>query len=213
MLLRALFFSFALSACGSADSENSEPSSGATPEAKVADAKATGTATTPVTAKDVDTSGGEVSALDSDCYRGEAVICQIEEEIIRLTNEYRASSGRGALLYSRRMTFSARDWSGVQARRGSIGHDGFPSQRYEVVRAEFQSVEGLALRAENVAYSGGLSDDPARVARAFANMWWNSSGHRANMLGNHAKIGVGVAKRGDSTYYATQIFGSDSMTP
>lgn len=36
--------------------------------------------------------------------------------------------------------------------------------------------------------------------------WWNSPGHRANMLGSYAHVGVGYAKSSNGRYYWTSVF-------
>ncbi len=145
----------------------------------------------------------------SECYKADPFICEVELAIWRQTNEYRKKSGRANLTFGPKMGFVSRSWSASQAKRGSIGHDGFPSSRYTVYSKEFPEEPRIRMSTENVAYSGSRSQNAEAVAKVFTNMWWNSSGHRANMLGNHKAIGIGVVKRGSSTYYATQIFGNE----
>jgi uncharacterized protein YkwD len=144
-----------------------------------------------------------------DCYKADAFICEVEKAIFVQTNEYRMQEGKTPLKLAKRISFVAREWSQSQARRGFIGHFGFPWMRESAFKKEFNSMDGVELWGENVAYTGMASDDDAAsVAREFTEMWWNSSGHRQNMLGEHETIGVGVYKKGGSTYYATQIFGA-----
>jgi uncharacterized protein YkwD len=108
------------------------------------------------------------------------------------------------------MAFVSRDWSAQQGRSGFISHRGFPSSRNALYRTEFQL--SFSFAAENVAYTGRVrgsdeSDATAeRIAEEFAVMWWNSAGHRANMLGRFSKIGVGVHKTTGGNWYATQLF-------
>jgi len=142
------------------------------------------------------------------CYKAEPEICQIELEIVRLTNIYRAQSSRPAQTHAPKISYVSRIWSAAQGRRGSIGHEGFPSQRQRDYIAEFGSMGTARLSAENVAMFGGFSSDPNAVAKRFTDMWWNSPGHRRNMLGNFSAIGVGVSRDARGTWYATQIFGS-----
>lgn len=142
-----------------------------------------------------------------ECYKGDEFICAAEKEITRLNNVYREQNGRSALANSGHMGFVSRAWSETQGRRGSIGHDGFPSQRSSKYVDEFGSMEGVWISGENVAYfgpSGGLTAE--EVGRRLAQMWWNSSGHRANMLGNHTGVGAGVYKTAGGHIYGTQIF-------
>lgn len=147
---------------------------------------------------------------NADCYKGDTFICKIERLITDKTNKYRASRGLQPLTHEAKFSFVARDWSLQQGRAGNISHRGFPNSRESVYRAEF----GVStdFNGENVAYTsmvgGGSQSDAAAeaVAQEFAVMWWNSSGHRANMLGNFKKIGVGMHKTSRGAWYATQIF-------
>lgn len=140
-----------------------------------------------------------------ECYKADAFICAIEKAIVEQTNEYRGS--RGSLKFSKKLGFAAREWSVAMGQRGFIGHAGFPSARMADLRAEFGDSSGIGMSGENVAMTGGSGSDAEAVARAFTRMWWNSAGHRSNMLGRHQAIGVGVYRKGSGMYYATQIFG------
>ena len=74
-------------------------------------------------------------------------------------------------------------------------------------RQGFGSMEGLSINGENVAMYGPSSASDAEAAgRELAEMWWNSSGHRANMLGNYKGLGVGVYRTASGEIYGTQIF-------
>jgi uncharacterized protein YkwD len=149
--------------------------------------------------------------LDSNCYKGSAFICKIEVLITKKTNEYRTSNGRAAVTHDPKIAFASRDWSMKQGRRGSIGHDGFPRARMAVYQQEFGTSQ--TMRGENVAMFSGFSsgaetdEEAERIASRFAVMWWNSTGHRINMLvKSHRTLGVGVARTPRGAYYATQIF-------
>ena len=162
---------------------------------------ATNTTTTQPTSQPVNTA----------CYKAEDFICKVERLITEKTNKYRQSRSMKPLTLDSKISFVARDWSKKQSNSGSIGHSGFPSARQSVYRTEFN--ESRSLNGENVAYTGMVGrtsqqDDTAaeRIAEEFATMWWNSSGHRRNMLGNFQNIGVGVAQRSNGAWYATQIF-------
>jgi uncharacterized protein YkwD len=163
---------------------------------------------TPVTrAVRIGVVGQQLPPIATDeCYKApDAFVCSVEREIVRLTNEKRASSGRGALAFDKKLGFVARLWSTEQARMGSISHAWFSNGRLaQEYKKEFG--EDAGLRAENVAMNGG-GDTPEAVAAAFIDQWWNSSGHKANMLGGYARLGVGVARRG-SSWYGTQDFGN-----
>ena len=148
---------------------------------------------------------------DTSCYKGDPFICKIEQLIGEKTNKYRAGRGLKPLVLDAKLAFTSRDWSQKQAKSGGISHSGFPSARQTVYRQEFNVSRGL--RGENVAYTSGVNGDSSRndaaaeaVAKEFAVMWWNSSGHRANMLGSFKNLGVGIYQRSNGAWYATQIF-------
>jgi uncharacterized protein YkwD len=146
----------------------------------------------------------------ADCYKADAFICKIEALIAAKTNKYRASRSLGALSTNAKMSFVARDWSLKQSNAGFISHNGFPGARNTVYKTEFQ--EAFNFMGENVAYTsvgaGSDQSDAAaeRIAETFAVMWWNSPGHRANMLGRFGSIGVGMYKNSRGAWYATQLF-------
>jgi len=151
-----------------------------------------------------------ITTNTDDCYKGDAFTCKVERLIGEKTNKYRKGRGLAPLALDAKIAFVARDWSQKQARSGYISHSGFPSSRMTVYRQEFNV--SRSLHGENVAMTSMVSassqDDAAaeRVAEEFADMWWNSSGHRANMLGQFRSLGVGVFKNSRGSWYATQIF-------
>ncbi len=149
-------------------------------------------------------------AQADECYEGDAFTCEVERLVAEYTNDYRVRSGRAPLAIHGHLAFVSRTWSEAQARRGSIGHDGFPYQREEAYRREFGSMEGIGIMGENVAmFSWGEGQTAAEVARQLTDQWWNSSGHRANMLGGFDGIGAGVVRDGSGYVYGTQIFYAD----
>ena len=147
---------------------------------------------------------------NAECYKADEFVCKVERLIGEKTNKYRESRGLQPLALDSKIAFVSRDWSQKMSRSGFISHSGFPSSRVSVYRQEFNT--SRSLRGENVAMSGRVSgsslDDAAaeRIAQEFAVMWWNSSGHRANMLGRFKSLGVGVHKTSRGSWYATQIF-------
>lgn len=150
---------------------------------------------------DKDEKEEEVTKKDPKCYKADDSICAIEYKIFELTNKLRADNGLRPLEFSPELAWTARDWSSKMGRSGSISHSGFPNQREQVYRKEFGNSAGLT--AENVAMTyTGASD----VAEEFYDMWRNSAGHRANMLGGSGTLGVGVSQNSQGGWYATQIF-------
>lgn len=148
------------------------------------------------------------AATASDCYKAPSdFICQVEKECVRLTNEKRATEGKGALAFNKEMGYVSRLWSQAQADRGSIGHDWFESGTWDQkYRDEFKNQSPS--RGENVAMNGGVDEStPTAVASALIEQWWASPGHHANMVGGYGIMSCGYAKGGDG-WYGTQNFGN-----
>lgn len=104
-----------------------------------------------------------------------------EYKVVDLTNAIRRRHGLRPLKVTEKAMKFARGWSGTQARVGKMFHSREPGW------------------AENVAVN-------QRSPEEVVNAWFNSPGHRRNMLNpSHATIGVGVVKNG-STPYWTQVF-------
>lgn len=149
----------------------------------------------------------EKAVAASECYKApDEFVCAVEAAIARITNEYRQRNGRRPIEHDQKMSYVSRLWSAEQARTGQISHAWFSNGRWrqEYVR-EFGTQPRLS--GENVAMNGGSASSAEVVAQKFMNQWINSSGHRANIVGNHKTIGIGVARRGNS-WYATQNFGN-----
>ncbi|WP_141732798.1 CAP domain-containing protein [Oligoflexus tunisiensis] len=139
------------------------------------------------------------------CYEGDEWVCAVEAAIVEKTNQKRAGIV-AALTHSFEASYAARVHSLHMASvDDSFNHNGFPDSRELTIKQEFPGLK-ISMRGENIAmFSNGLTD-PEDAAEEFVQMWWNSKGHRDNMLrdGIHY-IGVGVA-RSPKGIYATQLF-------
>jgi uncharacterized protein YkwD len=126
------------------------------------------------------------------------------QQVVDLTNQHRTESGLPALTVDARLNAAAQRMSNDMAAHNTIvpgpaphlGSDGSdPGQRI--------SAAGYAFRAwaENIA--SGYPD-----AASVVNGWWNSSGHRRNMLSSDVtQIGVAVAYSATGVAYWTQDYG------
>lgn len=123
----------------------------------------------------------------------------IEREVHRLVNQERAANGLPPLLYHEEIAGAARAHSAAMADgTRPPGHEGFRA-RVDSLRA----VVSFRAIAENVA----MNDHPAERSPAVTvRGWLESPGHRRNLLGDFARTGVGVARRGDGTFFYTQIY-------
>lgn len=112
------------------------------------------------------------------------------QEFLCLLNQYRASKGKGKLSYSSSLASVAKTHSSWMLTTGTFSHTGVDGSRF------FNRCEaaGVVCRAENLALQVGS-------AQNLLNMWKDSSGHNANLLGPYTTIGLGIS--GD---YTTALF-------
>ncbi|MBI3097050.1 MAG: FHA domain-containing protein [Planctomycetes bacterium] len=120
-----------------------------------------------------------------------------ENEVLKLTNEYREMMGYKILQADDRLAKAARKHCDYMEAKGILTHD--------------EDVPGMHSPSDRVAkegYPGGAGENCAvgmQDAMGAFTGWYNSSGHHRNMLGEYTQLGVG--KTGA---YWTQDFGGDS---
>ncbi len=132
---------------------------------------------------------------------------QTAQQILSLTNRFRAQHGRGELTNNTELSRAAQDFADYLARTDTFSHtaDGKrPSQR--VGEHGYHS----CIVAENIAEeynSAGFTT--ASLARSLVTGWRHSPEHRKNLLdGDLEELGVGVARsQRTGRYYAVQDFG------
>lgn len=124
-------------------------------------------------------------------------------------NSYRQSKGRQSLVRNPALDRMANEHSEFMRRnRGSFGvhgrnvtHDGF---------------DGRALRARQLLNINTLGENVAsakgRSVEDFVGLWANSAGHDYNMRGDWTETGIGVVVDEDGTVFATQVFGTPSIS-
>lgn len=122
-------------------------------------------------------------------------ITSFEQQVIDLTNEKRASRGLKPLNANWELSRVARYKSQDMANNKYFSHT---SPTYG---SPFNMIKNFGIKyrsaGENIAYG---QRTPAQVV----NSWWNSAGHRANMLNaNYTDIVVGYVANGN---YWTQMF-------
>jgi hypothetical protein len=116
-----------------------------------------------------------------------------------LVNQARAANGLGALSRNGAMDAVAVNWANQLAANGSLSHN--PSYSSQIPG-------GWSAAAENVAQ--GHPD-----ANSMHDGWMASSGHRANILGNHTAVGIAFVAAGGTTW-GVQVFaryGADVPPP
>lgn len=115
-----------------------------------------------------------------------------ENAVIALVNQERARVGHSPIQkddgLTRTADIRAEELATTFSHRrpdGSLCYTAFPS--------------GFMAEAENIASGGTTAEFPM-------NMWMNSTGHKANILGDYDSIGVGFYERNGHTYWV-QVFG------
>uniref|UniRef100_K3WIC1 SCP domain-containing protein n=1 Tax=Globisporangium ultimum (strain ATCC 200006 / CBS 805.95 / DAOM BR144) TaxID=431595 RepID=K3WIC1_GLOUD len=127
----------------------------------------------------------------------------MQQQMLAAVNAERAKVGLAAYCTNKKLQTSAQLHSEDQAKNNFMSHTGSNgstmSQRITAQSFVWSSI------AENVA-AGQV--DVAAVVKS----WMNSSGHKANILGNYKFFGMGYAYNANSNYkhYWTQDFGTGS---
>lgn len=112
---------------------------------------------------------------------------------VTFVNDRRAEQGEGGLRVDGELQALAEAWAYQMAADQEMRHNPNLSE---------QMPGGYYAWGENVAYGF----DPAAINQA----WWESDGHRANMLnGDYTAIGVGFVVDESGDYWAVQVFGGD----
>lgn len=181
------------------DSESHAASDGGAPSdpaADAADTKATGGAAELLeqaepAAAPVAEAPGPAELHDDAVTAAAASTSAVEAEIVQRTNDLRRAQGRPALKTDPRMHSVAQQWSTQQAKANKMLHN--PQMGSQIPA-------GWTLAGENVAYG-------QKSAKDVVTAWWNSPGHKANMLHeSFTHIGVGVAYSASGRAYYTQVF-------
>ena len=121
----------------------------------------------------------------------------LAEDVLKYTNQFRRSKGLKNLEMRDDLNAIARKHSEDMASgRCGFGHDGY-DLRVSKIKKTVKPSNGYV--AENVAYG-------ARTGKEVFDIWKNSKGHRANMLGDYKYIGIGTASSRKGVIYYTQIF-------
>lgn len=106
---------------------------------------------------------------------------EAEDRFLLLLNQARAGQGLPPLTLDVRLSADARAWSTTMSAEDRLEHA--PGAR--IASDTTRSVPGWLRAAENI----GRGWDVEGLDAAF----WNSPGHRANVVGDHDRVGIGVA--------------------
>lgn len=145
-------------------------------------------------------------ALLGDTTGVDTIEAAAQQDFLRRLNDLRRSKGLGPLAWNGAMaapsigwsqTMSAQDWL-HHARDVGAGDGVEPSQDYVTINSRI--VSNWQRLAENVGVSSmyssctmsDLQGNSTKAVEALHNAFVNSSGHYANMVGDHNQVGIGV---------------------
>lgn len=119
-----------------------------------------------------------------------------EQEVLELTNKERQTAGLPALKPNKKLFIAARAHSANMAAKNELNHT--------------LDCKGPGERLADAKYAHrGWAENCAAGQRTPAEAvmsWMNSDGHKANILSQHAEIGIGIAATADGMRYWTQVF-------
>ncbi len=119
-----------------------------------------------------------------------------EEAFVEAINASRAQHGLGALTLNTELRDISRGWTVRLVEDQRLSHNPSYTQQYT---GEWERM------AENVGYTSWRGSAQATVARMH-DAFMNSSGHRANILGDHNQVSVGVLYDGGDKLWVTVNF-------
>jgi uncharacterized protein YkwD len=129
----------------------------------------------------------------------------IQTEFLALVNAERASLGKAPLVANSQLENAAYLHSEDMGDNDYFSHTSLDGRTFSQRITAAGYVYTAA--AENIAMAGG-----APSASTVYDMWKNSSGHYANMIGNYAEEGLGVYSINGKTYYTLDL-GKSNTSP
>lgn len=121
-------------------------------------------------------------------------------DLYERVNHYRAWKGLGTLEWSGELAGRAQIHAESMSASRKLSHDGLAARAADLRR------RGVVRRVtENVAYGGGVIEDPALMT---LEDWINSERHRQNLLAAEDTVtGVGFSMTADGYFYVVQLYG------
>ncbi|WP_240042641.1 CAP domain-containing protein [Maribacter aurantiacus] len=118
----------------------------------------------------------------------------LEQEVLAVVNDHRASLGLNQLEFSEIAYKYANKHTDYMISKGSLSHDNF-SARASSINSEIT----VKMVAENVA------KEYDTAMEAFEG-WYQSSSHKKTMEGEFSHTAVSVKRNAEGDYYYTQLF-------
>lgn len=142
-----------------------------------------------------DTQGKEIAIQNASTY-----VAQINE-VLAITNDYRAQNGLAPLQLDTTLIYAAMHRSAEMAHLDNGSSQVSHTRPNGLSFSSIRNVYGIScsIMGENIL---DIYDTPMSAMNA----WIESPTHRANILGDFTKIGIGVAVAENGVYYWTQLF-------
>jgi hypothetical protein len=123
-----------------------------------------------------------------------------EQDFLNQTNASRAQNGLSALQWDDSLANIARAWSDQMAGSTTLSHNGnLVAEVNEQVTSEWTRI------GENVGYGGSVSQ--------LHNAFMNSTGHRANIMGDNNRVGIGVVRSGSTIWVTLDFLKGPALQP
>jgi len=131
----------------------------------------------------------------------------VESDFMVALNAERATLGKNPLVINSNLSTAAYLHSKDMAEQNYFNHTSLDGRTFDqrIIAAGYTNFVSLA---ENIAYASG-SPDAARVY----DMWKNSAGHYANMMGDFNEAGLGIYSKNGYTYYTLDLGKNPSVVP
>lgn len=131
----------------------------------------------------------------------------IESDFMAILNAERATLGKNHIAINSCLSTASHLHSEDMAEQVYFSHTSLDGRTFDqrIIAAGYTDYVSLG---ENIAYTYGAPD----AAKVYE-MWKNSSGHYANMMGNFNEAGLGVYSKNGYTYYTLDLGKSRSVTP
>ncbi len=120
----------------------------------------------------------------------------VTQTILNRVNWDRGMNGENGLNWNATLACNARDHANWMAGTGQLVHQDLNSVIHDPLYVNYASL------GENILVGPNSMD-----GNTMYNAWWNSPGHRANILGWYDAIGIAVLRTLDGRTWAVQEFG------
>lgn len=130
-----------------------------------------------------------------------AAPADLERYIARLANRERAAVGKPRMRFNAGLRDISKGWSKKMARRDTLAHN--PRRVRQVNRRVTTRWSRLG---ENVGYAQLTGASTRQLARRVHKALMHSPPHRANLLGDYNRIGVGIRVDSRGKLWVTQVF-------